>query len=182
MPFNSSDVYTVDGVVSDIPGTRKSVVNHLISVSGLNGLESGSWNSVRYSFWNDGGVADENGFRPLLSDHVISLKNVVMRIMLGMNQSASGVTEITTFHEGNIRIIEYKKNMEEWEPVSILVSNYGNYTAEHDCVINHGGFENYLFKAGYAYMLQYRIYPSGLGAMGAASGTIAFTCDLYESF
>ena len=141
--LTGTDALTVDSVVSDVPGTRKSVVNHLVSLTVGTAVTTSEWSEVAFPFWSDGGAVDDNGYISLLKSHVISLKSVVCRMLEAVNNSGS-LNEFPTMRGCCFRILEYRKVMDAWEVSNILLSNYGCVTDGHDCIFDHGGFSNYV--------------------------------------
>lgn len=180
--ITGEDVLSLDSVVSDVPGAKKTVLNHFMSLCLTGNVSTSAWADIRFPFWSDGGAPDESGFVELQKDHVVSLRSIVLRI-LGSINSGTSLNEFVSNFACSVRVVEYKKNeMDQWALNNILVSSYGNITDNHDYVIDVGGFENYVFKKGCSYEIEFRGRRFALAPGSTMYSSVSVSCDFYESF
>lgn len=181
--ISGHDSYTLDSVVSDVNGTRKSVLNHFISLEANGVLVTDVWKSVAFPLWNDGGEADQYGFIPLLSDHVVSLRDMRMDYLVTVSAAGSEKVEYYNLQCVNMRIVEYVKDMGAWSVGNILVDTYGCASDEHDLKMQDKGINNVVFRAGRAYQVEVRLKLNNFsGADGHFFGVASVSGSFYESF
>lgn len=179
--ITGDDVLSLDSVVSDVPGAKKTVLNHYMSLNLTSNVTTSAWSDIRFSFWNDGGVPDESGLIELQRDHAVSLRSIVIRVLGAVNSSQS-VNEFVANFGCNVRVVEYKKNdMDQWAVNSILFSSYGNITNVTDFVVDVGCFDNYVFKEGCSYEIEFRARRFGAAPGNAMYCSVSLSCDFYES-
>ena len=85
--ITGDDVLSLDSVVSDVPGAKKTVLNHFMSLNLTSNVTTSAWSDIPFSFWNDVGVPDESGLIELQRDHAVSLRSIVLRVLGTVNSS-----------------------------------------------------------------------------------------------
>ena len=71
--------------------------------------------------------------------------------------------------------------MDQWTLSSILFSSYGNITNESDFIVDVGCFDNYVFKAGCSYEIEFRARRFAQAPGSAMYCSVNLSCDFYES-